>query len=237
MITDNLIIDFHSHILPGMDDGSRDVETSLEMLRMSGEQGVQIQVLTSHYYPWKEEIDSFCDRRDRSFSALLQKKPSTPQLICGAEVAYFRHMNHADLSKLCVGNGRTLLIEMPFESWTNSIVDDISFLSLDMEYRIVLAHVERFMHYGGNRQKLEDLSSLPIVYQINAEAFLHFRTRRIAVELIKSGYPIILGSDAHNCTSRKPNIAEGRGFIEKRFGSNCLDKMDFTASSLLEGQF
>ena len=143
-------------------------------------------------------------------------------------------MNHADLSKLCVGNGRTLLIEMPFESWTNSIVDDISFLSLDMEYRIVLAHVERFMHYGGNRQKLEDLSSLPIVYQINAEAFLHFRTRRMAVELIKSGYPIVLGSDAHNCTSRKPNIAEGRSFIEKRFGSGLLDKMDFTASSLLE---
>lgn len=174
--------------------------------------------------------------RTELFGALA-KKAGYSRAFMRRRGAYFRHMRDTDLSKLCIGNGRTLLIEMPFESWTNSIVDDISFLSLDMEYRVVLAHVERFMHYSGNRQKLQDLSALPIVYQINAEAFLHFRSRRIAAELIKSGYPIILGSDAHNCTSRKPNIAEGRSFIEKRFGAGCLDKMDFTASSLLEEQF
>lgn len=228
------IVDFHSHILPGIDDGSPDLETSLEMLRLSAEQGVQVQVLTSHYYPWKEDISSFCDRREKSLSILAEKLPFKPQIVCGAEIAFFRNMEDSDLQKLCVGNGRAILIEMPFESWSNSIVDELTSLCLDMDYCVVLAHVERFMRYSGNRRKLQDLSALPIVFQINAETFLRFGTRGLAADLIKSGYDIILGSDAHNCTSRKPNLAEARNYIEKHFGRNCLRRMDATASSLLE---
>ena len=233
---DEKIIDFHSHILPGVDDGSPDVETSLEMLRLSSEQGVHIQVLTPHYYPWKEDISSFFGRREKSLSVLSEKSPSEPKIVCGAEIAFFRHMRDGDLQHLCIGNSRAILIEMPFESWSNSVVDDVSSLCLDLDYRVVLAHVERFMRYSGNRRKLQDLSALPIVYQINAEAFLHFGTRGLAADLIRSGYDIILGSDAHNCTSRRPNLGEARIYIEKYFGKNCLRRMDATAMSLLEIQ-
>ena len=231
---DAKIIDFHSHILPGIDDGSPDAETSLEMLRLAKDQGVQIQILTSHYYPWKESISSFCERRQKSISVLSELLPPEPQIFYGAEIAFFRHMEKSELQKLCIGDSRTLLIEMPFESWNTCIIDDISGLCLDMDYRVVLAHVERFMHYSGNRRKLQDFSSLPIVFQINAEAFLHFGTRGTAADLIKSGYDIVLGSDAHNCSSRKPNLGEARAYIEKHFGIKCLNRMDLTASSLLE---
>ena len=61
------IIDFHSHILPGLDDGSPDLTTSLEMLRAAARQGVGIQVLTPHYYPWKEEPDAFLPNKTFRF--------------------------------------------------------------------------------------------------------------------------------------------------------------------------
>ena len=232
---ENRIIDFHSHILPGIDDGSPNVATSIEMLETSLGQGVEVQVLTPHFYPWKESISSFCDRRERSFRRLSENVQSSPERVCGAEVAFFSHMPESDLSELCVKNTRTLLIEMPFESWNNRIIDDLSALSLDLDYRIVLAHIERFMHYGDNRQMIMDLASLPVVFQINAEAFLHFRTRKVAMDFVKSGYSVILGSDAHNCTSRRPNIKEAREFIAKRAGEEYLDKMDGVASLLLDG--
>ncbi len=234
-MTEHGIIDFHSHILPGIDDGSPDVATSLEMLAMSREQGVKVQILTPHYYPWKEDISSFCKRREKSFQILNEKKPEIPKLLYGAEIAYFRHMRKSDLAELCIGNSRALLIEMPFESWQNSIIDDISFLSLDMEYRVVLAHVERFMRYKGNRQKLQEISALPVVFQVNAEAFLHFSTRGTVSDLIRSDYDIILGSDAHNCTSRKPNLGDARTYAEKKFGIGWLEKADECAASILFG--
>ena len=65
------MIDFHSHILPGIDDGSKNVETSLKMLSISKSGGVDTVVLTPHCHPMSQEhIDKFLERRENSFRAL-----------------------------------------------------------------------------------------------------------------------------------------------------------------------
>ena len=230
------IVDFHSHILPGVDDGSPDIGTSLEMLRMSAEEGVEIQVLTPHYYPWKESIETFLERRAESMARLDDAKNAAyPELKYGAEVAFFRNMREKDLRPLCVGGRDILLIEMPFESWGNDVVDEIATLSLDLGYRIVLAHVERYLDYRDNRERINSLNKLPIHFQVNAEAFLQFRTRGKALGLARDGNVLILGSDAHNTTTRKPNMKAARNVIEKKLGNAYLTRVDEEASFLLEG--
>ena len=64
------LIDFHSHILPGIDDGARTPEEALEMLELMAAQGVRRVVSTSHFYPEREEPDSFLARRKKAVEML-----------------------------------------------------------------------------------------------------------------------------------------------------------------------
>jgi len=228
------IIDFHSHILPGIDDGSPDVATSLSMLRAARAQGVETQVLTPHFYRWREDISSFLARRDKSFDQLEAALPAeAPRLLVGSETAFFPHMSREDLSPLCVGSTRVLLLEMPFSSWEDDVLDEVAALSLDKGYEVVLAHVERFLGFSGNGERLEKLAELPIHMQSNAEVFLSFRTRRRALQMVKSGMVTILGSDAHNLTTRCPNLGPARDQIEKRLGRELLAGLDAASADLL----
>jgi protein-tyrosine phosphatase len=84
------VIDFHSHILPGIDDGSRDVPTSLEMLHLAAAQGVDWMVATPHFYAWRDRMDDFLRRREEAFAALSSSlSPELPRILIGAEAAFF----------------------------------------------------------------------------------------------------------------------------------------------------
>ncbi len=228
------IVDIHSHMLPGIDDGSPDTETSIKMLAEAREQGVAIQVLTPHFYRWKEDIPSFISRRSASCRHLAEALPrDVPALLVGSETAFFPHMSRHDLSKLCINGTHVLLLEMPFETWDNSVAEEIAALSLDRGYEVVLAHVERFLGYRGNAETLKRLSKLPIHMQVNAEAFLSFTTRGRALKLIESGMVTLLGSDAHNLTNRRPNLGPARAVIERKLGRQMLSRLDGKSQALL----
>ena len=228
-------IDFHSHILPGMDDGSPDTATSLEMLRMAASQGVGVQVLTPHYYPWKEEIDRFLTRRAESAARLTEAlEPGLPRLLIGAEVAFFPRMSELDLRPLCIGGSRALLVELPFESWDSRVEEQLAALTLDRGYTVLLAHVERYLGYKNNPELLSRFARLPLRMQVNAEAFTRFGTRRKALDLLRKELVSLLGSDAHNLTSRRPNLEFGRRYVEKHLGAEALRYIDETGSALLQ---
>ena len=230
-------VDFHSHILPGIDDGSPNAETSVQMLHMAAEQGVDIQILTPHYYPWRETVKSFSQRRSASFQRLSDAwKMEKPTLFCGAEVAFFSNISRQDtdlIHTLCVEGSRILLIEMPFQSWTSDMADEIATLSLDRGFQIVLAHIERYLRYKRNRTYLEQMANLPIMLQINAETFLRYFGVGKVLNFVKTGHKILLGSDAHNLTDRKPNLAAARRRIENKFGGDVLRMMDESAMDAL----
>lgn len=231
-----MIIDFHSHILPGVDDGARNLKTSVKMLYAAAEQGVNVQVLTPHYYPWKEKPDSFLERRDECVRRLINyRRDWWPKLTVGAEVAYFDGMAQTDLSELCIGGSNVLLIELPFENWNRHLPDEIAELTLDRNYRVVLAHIERYISYKGNREMLLELAELPVTVQMNAEAFLSMSSRFRSLPLAKEFRGFLLGSDAHGMEHRPPNILEGREAVEKHLGRYSLYKMDKAGAGLLQG--
>ena len=70
-------IDFHTHILPGIDDGSRNVEMSLRMLAAQREQQVDEIVATPHFYAQKDSVEEFLLRRQRSYEKLKTKMAET----------------------------------------------------------------------------------------------------------------------------------------------------------------
>jgi len=121
-------IDFHTHILPAVDDGSKSVEESLEMLAMEREQGVETVVLTPHFYPQSDRPHRFLDRRQRAFEKLMAAggAEQLPRFRLGAEVYYFNGIGSWEgLKDLAIEGTKYVLIEMPFTKWTGRMYDEL----------------------------------------------------------------------------------------------------------------
>ena len=121
-----MMVDFHCHILPKMDDGSDSINTSLAMLRAEHTQGVNRVVLTPHFYCEEESIEAFLQRRKKAFSALqtaISDQPHTndiPELCLGAEVAMSSIGTDGLTTALhfrnkCLAVGVTILSPIPAE--------------------------------------------------------------------------------------------------------------------------
>jgi len=227
------MLDFHSHFLPKMDDGSKSTEMSMDMLRSSKKQGIDTIVSTSHFYGYNEAPDRFLRRREHAYQKLAPLLSDTePKVVLGAEILYYPGISHSeDIVELAIQGTDLLLIEMPFIPWSEKIFDELITLQYSTRRQIVLAHVER---YKGIQKKdmYNRLFEQPFLFQCNAEAFDSFSTRRLALNLMKEGLLHFLGTDCHNSDSRPPNMENARKVIEKKlspaawqaFSHDCMER-------------
>ena len=175
------MIDWHSHVLPLMDDGSKSVDESLSILKMQTEQGVNTVIATPHFYANDESVDSFLERRKESYEKLLASfDEESPKILLGAEVAYYSGISRLEnLSSLCIEGTRLLLLEMPFSKWTDYVIKEICELALQGRVVIILAHIERYLGLQGIKV-FEELLEYGVIMQVNANFFCRFSriTRR-----------------------------------------------------------
>lgn len=220
--------DFHSHVLPMMDDGSDSVETSLAMLEQSAAYGASLMVATPHFYAGNETPDSFLARRAESVRRLLRGgyDPSIHPRIClGAEVAYFTGIGRCtDLERLTILGTRTVLIEMPFQRWTETMVEDLFSIHTRLGLLPVLAHIERYPTFYHPRQ-IRALTDGGVVLQMNASMFANRLTRRIALRMMTAGDVQLIGSDCHNLDSRPPNLDVALRFLAERGEDTLLPQL------------
>ena len=211
------MLDIHSHILPKFDDGSKSVEMSQEMLRASKEQGVTTIVSTSHFYADSENPEHFLKRRRHAAEKVSPLAEELGlKLYYGAEVLYFPGIAQSEaVRELAIEGTSLILIEMPFISWSEKIFDELQTLCYNSGLHIVLAHIERYRGIQ-TRAIFDKLLEQPFYFQMNAEAFSSFATRRLAMKLIERDSLHFLGTDCHNITSRPPNMQVARQAIEKR---------------------
>lgn len=203
------MIDVHSHILPEMDDGSKSVRESLTMLGDTAREGIDRIVATSHFYPTENDPARFLERRAKAAEKLRENwRPYFPQLLLGAEVYYFEGMSRVpELSDLRIEGTDLLLLEMPFNAWTERMVSEILAVHNRQGIRVLLAHIERYMSF----QKPDIWNTLlaeGIFMQCNASFFLNWRTRRRARRMLREGRIHLLGSDCHNMSTRPPRLGE-----------------------------
>lgn len=190
----DLALDYHAHVLPGCDHGSDCVETSLKQLEMAAAAGIRTVCATPHFYPHKESIDSFLQRREASAQLLRENLTAdAPQLQLGAEVLICDGMERLDgLSRLCRGETNELLLEMPFYQWPEAIWDTLYALCEREDIRIILAHAERY-----SPEAIEQLIRDNVPLQLNAECLTKPLHRRRYLKWIQSGSVRYLGSDIH----------------------------------------
>ena len=220
------MVDFHSHILPAVDDGSRDVEESIALLNMLSQQGIKTVCATPHFNANRQTVEEFLEARNSAYNNLKESLPQdAPQIRLGAEVAYYEGIERLEgLKDLCIEGTNLLLLEMPFCKWSDFAINEIIHLSCRGDIKIALAHIERYMAY----QKLdlyERFIQNDITMQVNASFFTEFKTRHKAFKMLKNGYIHIIGSDCHSVAHRPPFIGNALALIEKKLGGDYLCDM------------
>lgn len=231
--------DLHSHFLPGMDDGCKTPEESIALLTEHYRQGCRGVVSTSHYYA-QESIDRFLKRREQAAARLLKTMNSRiqalrqegqrvtpdalqlPAITFGAEVAYREALVHdPELEKLCFGKSRYLLLEMPFEPWSDRTLRGVEEIENMWGIKPIIAHIERYRGFADDAH-IEALMDMDVVVQLNTGNFARRKTARNAVKLIKNGRIQALATDSHNTERRPPNMIWAIEALQKKGMADAL---------------
>jgi protein-tyrosine phosphatase len=219
------MVDFHSHFLPGIDDGSDSVETSLAMLRESRRQGIELMCATPHFYA--DEVDPvfFLERRNRAWDTLREEMEKTgeswPEVLLGAEVLYFPGISVAEeIRNLRLEGSPFLLVEPPMIPWSNAILDEIEQCGETLDCIPVVAHLDRYMRILNDYTLFDRMEDREILIQVNASFFLHRSTEEMANNMLLEDRIQFIGSDCHNMEERRPNIGDAAQIIRQNGLSN-----------------
>lgn len=212
------MVDFHSHILPGIDDGSRNAEQTANMLEEMRKQNIEIVVATPHFDMRLENVDSFLARRDVSVSKLPDESSDFPKVIIGTEVFCcgidFSKIEKID--RLCIGKTDYMLVETYFDKLDEGFVRNMRNLMFERNITPILAHTERYYFIGKNSSIIHQLALEGMILQMNAESFIKRSTRNKAFKLLKRETIGLLGSDCHDMKRRPPNLGVAIDIIEKK---------------------
>ena len=231
------IVDFHTHILPGVDDGSKKTEESISLLQMEKEQGVGCVVVTPHFYPnydSPEEFFSRCKTAEIALREAMEAQPGLPDVIMGTEVYFFRGISQSEILPKFTINGKPyILIEMPPPPWMEDYYRELEAIWDKWGITPIIAHIDRyiapFRTYGIPKR----LSQMPVLVQANADFFLRKHTAGMAMRMLKADQIQLLGSDCHNQTTRKPNLNEAMARIRRKLGNGILEDMNSLAREIL----
>jgi protein-tyrosine phosphatase len=230
-------IDFHSHILPGIDDGAANVSESLKLLKLLKDDGVDTVVATPHLYLHRQSADDFIEKREKSVKELFAalEGGDYPSVVVGAEVYFSTQLNEIPLGPLCVAETEYIIIELPYNTFSRTFLNTFADFISCCEYNVILAHIERYYDYNKTETMNEVLSN-NILTQVNCDSFANFLRRKKLFELIKSGNAQLLGTDLHSADRRPPMFGKAEKIIRKKLSDSAFEDMMNTAAQVLKNE-
>lgn len=187
-------IDFHTHILPQCDHGSNSLQNSLKQIELAKSAGVDIICATPHFYPQRENLDEFLERRKNCYESFKPYLTETrPRILLGAEVLICDSLEKMDgLEQLCLEGTNLLLLEMPFNLWTSRNFETVQAIEKSRDIKVVLAHIERY-----KKSDVKVLTETGVKVQINVKSLCSWRNSHYFKRLMADGAVYALGSDIH----------------------------------------
>ncbi len=222
------MFDIHSHILPAVDDGAKNMEEALSLLEMEKEQGVKAVMLTPHFYPHEDNLTDFKHLVNDSFEALRSSVAlrDLPDIYLGCEILYFKDMGYAQsLVDLTLAESQFLLIELTDQCIGEALFKDIDLIENNLLLTPIIAHVERYCASNNYRKFIKFLKKKDIMVQINASAFFEPLFQKAISKLMKEDIKILIGSDAHSFEERPPMIDKAILKIKREYGQPICDKI------------
>jgi protein-tyrosine phosphatase len=213
------VIDLHSHILPGIDDGPATLEGSLELARAAVAEGTRTILATPHI---NEDHGIDAARVAAGLEALRPELAAAEiplEVLPGGEIAMWRlgDLDDAALRALALGGGPYLLIESPFSPAIGTFEPLVLDL-LERGHRVLLAHPERCPAFQRDPERLERLVEAGVLVQITAGSMTGgFGTtvRRFTIGMVRNGVVHVVASDAHDAVKRAPGLNAGFAALER----------------------
>jgi protein-tyrosine phosphatase len=196
------MIDFHSHILPGVDDGFKSMDDSLEELKIASEEGITDIVLTPHYICDSSYSSSASDNK-KIFNKLVKQKDKlgiNVNLYLSNEIYINDNIDKLIKSKkINPINNKYLLIELPLN---NNLInaENIIFDLISKGYKVILAHPERYMIFKKDRKRIDKYLSMGVMLQGNYKSLFGKygkEAKKLLKYLLKTKKITFLGSDIH----------------------------------------
>lgn len=199
------MIDFHNHILPGVDDGSKSMDMSLNMLKLAQNQGItQIVNTTHHMHPSIKNSKLFYKHLSIKYEELNKKiieNNISIEIHRGSEIYFHDRLDEIEINNYTTfGNKKYMLIEFPIIQFPENYSDTLFKLQLN-GITPIIAHPERYRDTQKNIGLIENFIDKGYVIQIDAGSLLgHFgkKVKECAFKIIRDGYFHLIGSDAHN---------------------------------------
>lgn len=228
------IADFHTHCLPGIDDGAADLSMAKQMLQAVADQGVKAVVATPHFYWGAHSVDSFLEQRRMAYEVVRPHLSGLPELKLGAEVLLREGISQVDLRPLCLEGTDVLLVELPFMRAPGWLMEELENIAYTQGLTIMLAHLDRYMPWYST-ERIASLMELPdVIVQLNAEALVDRRFIKVLKKWLPDVPRLVLGSDMHDPVERAPLITEAVARMEKkRFSQAWLELIESTTCELL----
>ena len=242
------MIDIHSHILPGIDDGAGDLEEALEMARLAVADGIRVMVATPHLFKHQSmDLDAIneksviLERLDR-FRDRLAAEGIALEILPGCDVPLSADTLRllAEDRVLTVNDGkRYLLLELPHFSIPPTL-EDICFRLQSLGLTPIITHPERQPLIQERPERLGRLVELGCLAQLTAGSLTGGFGRRIARvsrQLVKKGYIHLLASDAHNTRGRPPILSQAVSALSKLVGPEQARAMvTLTPEKIIKGE-
>lgn len=225
-----LVIDFHTHSLPGIDDGSRSLQETLKLLTRQYQEGILHMVATPHFYP-DDDLSSFITKRQAAYTLVRDALDADDALkditiYQGAEVLLsVDTWQLPDVHKLCIEGTCYMLVELPYTKWTDWVYQSVEKLISARGIMPILAHVERYQDVIDNPNCLIRLLEMGALCQMNSYN-LDPKAKRYkqAKKLINKHFIHLLGSDIHR-EGRFFSIKNAYEVLEKTGSVNRVNEM------------
>lgn len=222
--------DLHAHIIPAIDDGAKDLDTSLDMLKMAQEHGTVGIVATPHaiegeWLPAWEKITTACaELQQQAVAANINIS-----LYPGAEVAM--HLDILELVKepgpYCLNGGRYMLVELP-ATHIPQFADDFFFTLQARGITPILAHPERHPQIARDPAILLEWIYRGVLIQLNGPSLIGRmgpKAMATAELLLVNDMVHAIGSDAHSARTRTPQLASAAARITELVGAGKTDEL------------
>jgi protein-tyrosine phosphatase len=206
------VIDLHSHILPGLDDGVESLAAALELARAAVADGVEVLAATPHV---RDDYPTSADEMERGIGdlrAALAAEGVPLELLPGGEIALNRLplIGEEELHRFALGGSKqALLLEFPYFGWPLGLEQTVFELRV-RGWRPVLAHPERNDEVQTSPDRLARLVEAGALIQITAASVdgrLGRATRASALRLVDRGHAHLIGSDAHAPSLREAGLS------------------------------
>ena len=225
-----MLIDMHSHILPGADHGSDSLETSLAQVKKAKEIGIELILATPHYYQHRDNIRDFIKRREHSYAELmkgLEDNGIEMRIMKAAEITLEVDLaSDPDLPLLCIEGTNYILLEMPMNvKWTDWVYNAVYEISAKHRVRPLIAHIDRY-----EEKSLKKLLEMDVRPQINAASLCNIFLRRRVMKWVREGTAEFLCSDVH--TAAAPQYDCFRKALDILGPENVARMMDNAAEDL-----